>query len=432
MDSIVAPMTPLRRSSVILLRVSGDITLALPFFEIKRSLKPNTPLLALFRSRAEPLVADNVLLTFFRAPKSYTGEDVLEISFHGNPLIVQTAITDFLSVGIRYAERGEFTRRALLNQKITLSQAEAAEKLVSAKTSSGVGRAAAVLSGKLDSGLSLIYGKIIESLADMEANIDFAEDITDESPFLPNYIEGLKGIHTDLKGLADRYLAARKALEGERVVIAGKVNAGKSTLFNFLTGEAASIVTEEEGTTRDLITRTTRLDGLEFILTDTAGLREAESAAEREGVRRAEAALKEADLVIWVVSPIDKILDLPDPKKNAIIVASKADLYDTLPDNDFDVWVSAKTGFAIDKLAELIKKRLSLTSSETGLDLITDRQYEEVLEAAKEVGNSISAPTPDIAAFHLTRAADRIKRAGGKDVAEEVLDSVFSKFCVGK
>ncbi|MDR2400107.1 MAG: 50S ribosome-binding GTPase [Deferribacteraceae bacterium] len=332
MDTIVAPMTPVRKSGVILVRISGDIAPALPFFETERALKPNSPTLALFRSHIEPLVTDKVLLTFFRSPKSYTGEDILEISFHGNPLIVQTAVQDFLSVGIRYAERGEFTRRALLNRKITLSQAEATERLAVAPTPSGIQKAVSALSGELDNALSLIYEKLIALLSDIEANIDFAEDTADEANIYSDYKDRLKELRDELKSYADRYLAAKKALEGERVVIAGKVNAGKSTLFNYFAGEATAIVTPEEGTTRDILTRTICLKGVEFILTDTAGFRETESAAEREGVLRAKEALKSADLILWLVSPEDTAEDpaaLVTPltdAKNTVIVGSKADL----------------------------------------------------------------------------------------------------------
>jgi tRNA modification GTPase len=163
-------------------------------------------------------------------------------------------------------------------------------------------------------------------------------------------------------------------------------------------------------------------------------LRAAESAAEKEGVRRAEAALEAADLILWVVSPENKEGLASHRAGNTVIVGSKADLYSEASENDapFDVWVSAKTGFGMDKLAEIIKKRLALSSSENDLDLITDRQYEEVLEAAKETESALASQTLDIAAFHLTRGANRLKRAEGKEVSEETLDAVFRKFCIGK
>jgi tRNA modification GTPase len=433
MDTIVAPMTPMRKSGVILLRVSGDAALALQFFEIKKPLKPRAATQAIFHSRAEPRVTDSVLLTLFPSPNSYTGEDVLEISFHGNPLIAHSAIIDFLSVGMRRAERGEFTKRALLNQKTTLSQAEAVERLASARTPAGVDKAAAALSGRLNDGLNLIYDRIIDALSLIEASIDFAEDVEDETPFFSDYKEDIEVITAELKGFTDGYRSAKKALEGERVVIAGKVNAGKSTLFNALVGEAASIVTEEEGTTRDLITKTAHIGGIDFVLTDTAGFREAESAAEREGVLRAEAAVKDADIVLWIQSPDDEATQ--PTLENAIIVGSKADLYKadlSAPQNRFDISVSAKTGLGMDKLKELIEKKLLPVTSERELDLITDRQYEEALEAVKETENALLSPTHDIAAFHLTRAAERVMRAEGKGVAEAALDAIFSKFCIGK
>jgi tRNA modification GTPase len=429
MDTIAAPVTPLRKSGVILVRISGDILPALSFFEIKKELKANTSVLALYRSRSEPLISDRVLLTYFKSPKSYTGEDVLEISFHGNPIIAEAALKDFLSVGIRYAERGEFTRRAVLNKKMTLAQAEAVERLADARTSRGVEKAAAALGGELDCALNLIYERLTEVMSDIEAGIDFAEDTADETDIYMNYTENLKKIHDDLKRFADRYRNSKRALEGDKVVIAGKVNAGKSTLFNYLVGEDASIVTEEEGTTRDIITRTAALNGVDFILSDTAGLRETESSAEKEGVRRALESLNTADLILWVVSPDDK--DLPALKENVITVGSKADIF-PIDEGDFDIAVSAKTGLGMGKLTELIQKRLAANVSEGGIDLITGRQYEEVLSALKEVENALGGGTPDIVSFCLNRACNGIKRIEGEAVSEAALDLIFSRFCIGK
>jgi tRNA modification GTPase len=427
MDTIAAPVTPLRKSGVILVRISGNILPALSFFEIQKELKANSPLLALYRSRSEPLISDRVLLTYFKSPKSYTGEDVLEVSFHGNPIIAEAALRDFLSVGIRHAERGEFTRRAVINKKMTLAQAEAVERLADARTPRGVEKAAAALGGELDSALNLIYQRLVEVLSDIEADIDFAEDTADETV---SYTENLEKIYNDLKRYADRYRNSKRALEGDKVVIAGKVNAGKSTLFNYLVGEEASIVTEEEGTTRDIITRTAALNGVDFILSDTAGLREAENSAEKEGVRRALESLNTADLILWVISPDDK--ETPPPlKENTVTVGSKADIF---PEEEgrFDIAVSAKTGLGMDKLTELIQKRLTADVTDREADLITDRQYEEVLAALKEVENALGGGAPDIAAFCVNRACNGIRRIEGETVPEAVLDRIFSRFCIGK
>jgi tRNA modification GTPase len=429
-DTIAAPVTPLRKSGVILVRISGNILPALSFFEIKKELKPNTPVLALYRSRSEPLISDRVLLTYFKSPKSYTGEDVLEVSFHGNPIIAEAALRDFLSVGIRYAERGEFTRRAVLYNKMTLAQAEAVERLADARTPRGVEKAGAALAGELDGALNLIYQRLVEVISDIEAGIDFAEDTADETDAYMNYTDNLKKIHSDLKRYANRYRNSKRALEGDKVVIAGKVNAGKSTLFNYLVGEDASIVTEEEGTTRDIITRTAALNGIDFIISDTAGLRQTESSAEKEGVRRALESLNTADLVLWVVSPDDKDA-VSTPQENVITIGSKADIFPS-GEGRFDIAVSAKTGFGMDKLTELIQKRLIADVAEKEIDLITDRQYEEVLAALKELENALSAETPDIAAFCLNRVCNGIKRIEGEAVSEAVLDRIFSRFCIGK
>ncbi|MDR2400803.1 MAG: 50S ribosome-binding GTPase, partial [Deferribacteraceae bacterium] len=193
-------------------------------------------------------------------------------------------------------------------------------------------------------------------------------------------------------------------------------------------------------TTRDILTRTICLKGVEFILTDTAGLRETESAAEREGVLRAKEALKSADLILWLVSPEDIAEDptalavpLTDVK-NTVIVGSKADLCienSSCKERSVDVQVSAKTGFGMDKLKEIIGKRLELAQT-GGIDLITDRQYEEAVNAVKELDNAILSPTLDIAAFSVKRGAEYIKDIGGREVSEAVLDAVFSRFCIGK
>ncbi len=434
-DTIMAPLTAMQRGAVIILRLSGNVKNIFRFFK-PASFYDRVQTFAKYQSAINTLVKDEVLVTYFQAPHSYTGEDVLEIAFHGNPVIVSTAMQDFLACGVRMAEPGEFTRRALTHGRMTLAQAEAVELLISSVSDVGVSRSYDGLLGAVDSGLDSVRNELLSILAEVEASIDFADE--SEADTTPIY-SSTSTILSKLNKMRDGYRASDVAVHGVRVVIAGAPNAGKSTLFNALLGRGRAIVTDEPGTTRDLLDESVVLDGVRFMLTDTAGLRQTSSPAEQEGINRARDSISSADLVIGLFDPsyeINAELYTSLSACGAILVSTKSDLEQHADCKyTFDVTVSAKTGHGMPELRKLIadKVKTILPVVSDAVSILTERQYVESAEAVKELEAMFNAnSTLDITAYHLRKAIEALDKTQGVQAAEQTLDIVFSRFCIGK
>ena len=287
-DTIAAIATPPGVGGVGLIRVSG------PFAEgiARRLFRPSRPLAAflshhLYHGEIVSLdtgsTLDDVLAAFMKGPHTYTGEDTLEINCHGGPLILRTVLDEIFKAGARPAERGEFTKRAFLNDRLDLSQAEAVLDLVTAQTRDGISAAAGRLKGNLSARTGIIRSAVIDLLAGIEASIDFsAEDGVVEAP--GGVLVGFQALIDDLTALAATYRRGRITREGVSIVIAGRPNVGKSSLLNRLLGEKRAIVTPIPGTTRDFIEEAVEIGGIPVRLTDTAGIRPPENAIEKEGI----------------------------------------------------------------------------------------------------------------------------------------------------
>jgi tRNA modification GTPase len=429
MPTIMAPLTPVQKAPAIIIRVSGVLSNILSLFNTKRALEPSRAIVGEYISPSG--MRDEVLLTFFKAPASYTGEDVLEISFHGNPLIAAQAMEDMASLGVRMAEAGEFTRRAYMNGKMSLAQAEAVEAVISAKSAAGLSTAESALGGKLDERFYTLRGKLVRLLASLEADIDFAEDLDIDIS------HSVRAMAKELSELVSGYQAARMSIEGVRTVIAGAPNAGKSTLFNALLGQERAIVTAEAGTTRDILSEQAGIDGIILTLTDTAGLRESSSIAESEGIRRAEESIKAADLVIVAVDMSGgetdesrKALALAGEK--AITVGTKGDLAQAAHCG-YDVCLSCKSGEGVAELKSLLRAKAAGLTGKGGTGLVNERQYQECRLALAELEPILSGElSTDLTAFYLRKAAKSLDRLKGIDLTEETLDVLFSNFCIGK
>jgi tRNA modification GTPase len=439
LTTIVAPLTPVQLSAVITLRVSGSAALSVLHFLSIDTCTPRLATRATYRSELNPQVTDDILVTYFKSPASYTGEDVLELSFHGNPLIVNQALTDFRSIGIRMAEPGEFTRRALAHGKLSLSQAEAVGALIHAPTAAGVASAGSVLQGGLDSIFYDIRKSLVAVLAQVESSIDFAEQVeADDGDTLP-----INAMLTEprraLAQLLDSYRDAQRAIHGVQVLIVGAPNAGKSTLFNLLVGSERAIVTSEAGTTRDLITEQLHIGSAHSALSDTAGIRETDSMAEAEGVRRAYGAISKADIILILldlsVTIPAEIAELIDQyKEQALVIGTKADLVADDTFDKVDMTISSKDGESIQRLKKVLAERIAslIPQGDVGAVLLAETQRLDCADCLAELGEMDENQPVEILAYHMRRAIAALDRTEGRNVSEQTLDALFSSFCIGK
>ncbi|MGA1845482.1 tRNA uridine-5-carboxymethylaminomethyl(34) synthesis GTPase MnmE [Deferribacter abyssi] len=442
MDTIVAPITPLFRSSVITIRISGNRA-----FKIKEYLfvkgKPIQDIKYRYVYYGEFVsknVNDDCLFYFFKGPNSYTGEDVVEISFHGNPLIVQNALQDIFKLNIRLAEPGEFTKRAFLNGKIDLVQAEAVYELIESKSITGIHASFIKLKKGLQSQLNKIKDNLIDLLSVVEAYVDFPDE--DLSDYELQYVyEKLDDVITNLQFMIKSFDMNRYNTEGVKIAIVGKPNVGKSSLMNYLLRENRVIVSEIPGTTRDIIEEEIVINGYPIKLIDTAGIRESADKLERIGIEYSKKKLDEADIILAIFDLSDeidemdeKILKLVKDKK-VILVGNKVDMKKI--DFDCDVEISVKTGEGIEYLFELIEDRIkSIVSLEDeGVIIINERQkfmFEEILDTVIEVKSNFENRTLDILAVDLHYCLSKISEITGEIYTEDILKNIFTKFCIGK
>nr|WP_206018032.1 tRNA uridine-5-carboxymethylaminomethyl(34) synthesis GTPase MnmE [Rhodohalobacter barkolensis] len=394
-------------------------------------------------------IVDEVLATIFRSPKSYTGEDTVEVSCHGGVLVTQAVLETILEQGVRSAEPGEFTQRAFLNGKLDLDQAEAVADLIHAKSIKAVDAAHQQLEGRLGKHIKEFRQQIIDATAMVELELDFIEEDV-EFANKEQLRKLLSDVNEEIARLLDTYETGRLVKDGVKTVFIGRPNAGKSTLLNTLVGSERAIVTEIAGTTRDTIDADWSYEGLLFKLIDTAGLRDTEDVIEAEGVKRSQKAFEQADLVVYL-----KDLSLPlDPEEREevagfqkraaatpfLLIGTKLDLEDTSEEEriDYDLKISALEEQNIDDLKKLMKQRaLENKDYDTSSLLVTSSRHRDALQKAREnVQRAIQAldqgMTGDFLSIDLRSALKELGAITGEITNEHVLDSIFSRFCIGK
>ncbi|MDE7315015.1 MAG: tRNA uridine-5-carboxymethylaminomethyl(34) synthesis GTPase MnmE [Mucispirillum sp.] len=447
-DTIAAPITPLVTSPVITLRISGSNALKVYSLMEKggksiniSDIKPNYMSLYRFNVGKENL-HDDVLAVYFRAPHSFTGEDVVEISFHGNPVLVNAALSAIYSLNIRSAEGGEFSKRAFLNGKIDLTQAESIQELISAKSVEGVNSAYNQLQGSLRHELDGIKDILLKMKAVMEAKIDFPdEDTVDEE--LPVLKRDCESILLVIDRLISSYKSYRNANRGLEIVIAGKPNVGKSSLMNAFLKEERTIVSDTPGTTRDFIKESLYIGGIPVHLTDTAGIRLSDENIEQIGIERSRQKIETADIVLLLFDVSNPLTEedyniLEDTKNsNRIIIGNKLDIADDKSYDKADIYVSAKTGLNVEKLAELLREKISLYDNEikSNAAAITERHHTILIEIKKNIEKinlSLGIYPIDMLCIDLERAVSLLSEITGDTYTEKILDIVFSSFCIGK
>ena len=453
-DTVVAQSTPYGYSGVGVVRVSGPEALKIlgDLSGIsKNKLHTITPRVAhrgtVFDENKDPF--DDVIFTLYKKPKSYTGEDVFEVSCHGSPYILKYIIDLCINYGARPAGPGEFTKRAFINGKIDLMQAESVANMVSASSHRGVNIALNGLRGSLSEEINVMRDEIIDILSYSEHLLDVSEeDLTDAD--ISYITDKTSKTQKMLQNLLKTYNTCRIMTSGAIVVLSGPTNSGKSTLFNCLAGYDRAIVNQEPGTTRDLLEVMIIIDGVPITVVDTAGLREAVNDVESEGIRRAEDYIKKADLIciindITQVSKSTQVVDNILLENNRVVnIYNKIDLVTKENLNKYrdafmgGLFTSAINGLGLDELKKHIVTTLDLENSTGELfGITTPRQYNAIIksDAAIAAVSEIMNQAPiqlELISYELQNALRGIEELLGIKTADEILDRMFKSFCVGK
>jgi tRNA modification GTPase len=441
METILAPATPPGRAALAIVRVSGPQSRELTESLVEGTLSWEPGRAKVVRLQDRGKVLDQVVLLYWQKPRSFTGEDMVELICHGNPYILQGILSAYIARGARLALPGEFTQRAFLNGKLDLTQAEAIQEIVQAQTPAALEGALGIHQGKLRDSIRELREGLLGVVAHLEAYVDFPEE--DVPQVVAAEIEQtLLLLEQKMEAILQTAPVGRILREGVSTAIVGAPNVGKSSLFNALLREDRAIVSPVPGTTRDTIETECHIGGFCLRLIDTAGRRETEDWIEREGVRRAEAALAQADLVLYVVvapepEPEEVRRLQPPPGKTWIIVANKCDL-GVHPDHRGRICVSAKTGEGLQALQEEIVRRLTggLSLAREGWVTINPR-HEGLLRRAQEALSRgrvawKEGVSPELVSIDLREALELLGEILGLGCREEVLDELFRRFCIGK
>ncbi len=454
-DTIVAIATPPGRGGIGVVRLAGNDarSIALPMLRLRHDFEPGR---AIFGELIEPRgadtlcgadtpvhVFDEVVVTFYAKPHSYTTDDIVEISAHGSPVVLHHIVELALARGARLAEPGEFTMRAFLNGRIDLAQAEAVRDLIDSQTLYQAKVAAQQLEGSLSRRLRPIKKNLVELIAVLEAGIDFAEDDVSVLP-ADQILKRISDVRLPLEQLAGSFSYGKIVHEGLTLAIVGRPNVGKSSLFNRLVERERAIVTATPGTTRDLVTETVAIGGIPVKLVDTAGIRHALDEAESIGIRKSMEALADADLVLVVLDASQKVttedeeLIAQAQGRNVLLVNNKADLSPSSASQLDAIRTSAVTGEGIRDLRAEILRHIAGdagVSAETGF-LTTIRHRELVRDSLAGLDNARTAVDNRVPhemllldSYNALRPLDEITGATTND---DILNLIFSTFCIGK
>ena len=455
-DTIAAIATAMGNSGIGIVRISGGEAVAVVDRIFKEKGKKET----LGEAPSHTIhygyiydgdqVVDEVLVMLMRGPKSFTAEDTVEIDCHGGMLVTRRILETVLKAGARLAEPGEFTKRAFLNGRIDLSQAEAVIDVINAKNEYELKSSVGQLRGSVSKKIRKLREKILYEIAFIESALDDPEHISLDG-YGERLLAGAQAMERELSGLIRSSASGRVVSEGIRTVILGKPNAGKSSLMNVLVGEDRAIVTDIAGTTRDILEEHIYLQGISLNVVDTAGIRDTEDVVEKIGVSRAREVAKGADLVLYVVdssTPLDEndeeIIEMLKDRK-AIVLYNKTDLASAVSMEALKekinhplIPISAKEETGIAQLADTIKSMFfSGKISFNDEVYITNARHKEALEEAEEslamVKQSIEDGMPeDFFSIDLMAAYGSLGKITGEEVGEDLVNEIFSKFCMGK
>lgn len=437
-DTIVAPATPAGSGGVAVVRLSGPAAGDIGSRIAGELPAPRHAALRRFVDAAgRPL--DVGLALWMPGPNTFTGEDVFELHAHGSPVIVARLVAVAVACGARRAEPGEFSRRAFLNERLDLAQAEAIADLIASGSEQAARAALRTLTGDFSAAVDTLADELTSLRVYVEAAIDFPEEEIDflSDADLATRIAGVRAAFDDLASAAR---AGRILNDGLQVVIVGRPNAGKSSLLNALAGQEAAIVTEVAGTTRDILRERIDIDGLLVELVDTAGLRDDPDRIEAEGIRRARDALARADVVLWISDATAKdpgVVTEPLPAVPVLRVLNKIDLVDERQSTSGDtIRMSARTGQGLDDLRRHLLQLAGLTDPGEGAFTARQRHLDALAEARRHFDLGVRALETDRAgellAEELRLAGDALGRIAGRMTSDDMLGRIFAEFCIGK
>jgi len=461
-DTIAAIATPIGEGGISVIRISGSNALAVAdrLFDGKRRIRDMASHTASFGNIIDPhnnrRVLDEVVAVVFRSPNSYTGEDIVEISCHGGMLVTKSILNVLFEAGVRHANPGEFTKRAFLNGRLDLSQAEAVADIIQARTERAHRSSLDQLKGKLSKEIDAIRNDILNFCSLIELELDFAEEDI-ELANRDDFANRAGKVLRRLQELIESFNVGKVYRDGIKVVIAGKPNAGKSLLLNTLLQENRAIVTDIPGTTRDTIEESLNIDGILFRIIDTAGLRETNDPVESEGVQRTLQQIERADLALMIIDYslnmsdediryIDSILDkMNELDVDPLVVLNKIDITDGKQFVDTGkllhypfVKISAKTGEGVDVLK---KQMVNLATHgkpyQEGSVLVTNSRHRDALVRAKQslelaLASIKGEASGEFVSVDLRAALDALGEITGVVTTEDILNNIFSSFCIGK
>ena len=432
MGTVVACSTPFGSSGIAVVRLTGKDSHKITSSLLKKPLNKkihNSPVLCALAD-VDGSVFDEAVINFLFGPNTYTGENLVEINLHGNPVIVQKTVDLCCSFGAKIAPGGEFTKRAYINGKLDMSQAESVASLISSKSILGAKLSYKNLRGSLLENILSIKNKIISTIGQIEFNLDISEE--DLQPnLISDAVAVVSGCITNLSSAMESFRSVNVLTSGASVVLAGPTNAGKSTLFNTLLQKDRAIVSSVAGTTRDVLENTINIGGVPFVLKDTAGIRKAKNSVEKIGVKKSSEEISSADLVLYLGPPGSV---LSSENKNVLYVFNKKDIKSG--GSNYDISVSALKNQNIDLLKKLILKTVSSDFSDFGFIITSQRQFsclektEKHLCVARE--SLKKSGELELVVEDLNFALSFLDEITNKTTKDDVLDSVFSSFCVGK
>ncbi|HEX7174729.1 MAG TPA: tRNA uridine-5-carboxymethylaminomethyl(34) synthesis GTPase MnmE [Pyrinomonadaceae bacterium] len=451
-DTIVALSTPPGRSGIGVIRLSGASSLDLLKILVRDqhfAPEPNRVTLKGIYVPDRGELLDRALITYFKSPHSFTGEDVVELSCHGSPPLLLHVIDALLSSGARTADPGEFTLRALSNGRMNLCQAEAVRDLIDAQTLAAVQQAARQLNGELSSRLQPFKDTLLEIIVPLESALEFVEDDLPED-ITSHLVQSLETLITRLRAVVDTFQSGRLLKEGLKITLTGCPNVGKSSLFNSLLMQERAIVTSIPGTTRDSLSELININGIPVLLTDTAGLRSSADVIEQLGIERTEQAVVDADFVVVVIDgsqPLtdeDKDVLAKATKRNYLVALNKSDLKSFNVSNLQDtnnhapvISVSAKTRDGLDELINAIMEPFTAHGiPETDFLITNARHYDLLKRTISSLQSSQEllkrGSSEEITLTGLHNALRFLGEITGETTPEDILTQIFSTFCIGK
>jgi tRNA modification GTPase len=445
-DTIVSIATPMGTGALSIIRCSGDEVSKIIDIFLKKKLSPRHAHYINFKNK-DNIVVDDIIAIFYDSPKSYTGENMLEIICHGGPVIYQLIIDEILKLeDCRLAKAGEFSERAFLNNKISITQAESISALINAKTKEAAIAARESMSGKITQDIQKIDSSILNARVQVEALLDFSEEDI-ETEGLVKIGNQLKKCKDEILGITDKLEKNRLLFETSKITVLGKPNTGKSSLINYLADDDVSIVNNEAGTTRDVVSKLLNFSGVPVTIYDTAGIRETSDCIEKEGKEKAFKQAHSSDMILYLYDAqigIDKddleILDtLKITNPNILVIANKIDQVEKKNlENIFryqsnDLFISILDERNIIELKESIISYLKKSIKNSSPGLYNIENVKHLNRAFKEINQiNLSLGELEIAAEYLKKAQKYISMVLDNDNDDRVLSGIFSNFCIGK